>query len=267
VPTDGDVAQLLACVADPEAAFTSRLAAAERLAALGDPRLDRPTMVAIPAGVLQHRATREGPTTPVALPTFHIGEHLVTVHAYADFIADGGYDDPAYWSPEGWRWRGDHDIDAPRFWNEHDEWGAYLVPNHPVVGVSFFEAEAYASYRKARLPSEHEWERACRGDDGRDYPWGSDWREGASGQRDFGPRSTLPIGIFPGSVSPFGTHDMVGSVWQWTTAERDPAGDYGQARVACGGAWNNLPWSIGAAGRNAFAPTARFSNLGLRLAR
>jgi formylglycine-generating enzyme required for sulfatase activity len=246
--------ELLRCIEDPDAPIAARVAAAERLAELGDPRLEH-DFIQVPAGILHHK-----PAELISLPAFSMSPHLVTVHAYAEFIEAGGYDDASHWSNAGWRWRTTERVDCPRFWDE-PEWAPYLIANRPVVGVSFFEAEAYASFRDARLPTEHEWERACRGNDARDYPWGNDWHDDACGHRDYGPRCTLPIGIFPRGLSSFGFHDMVGNVWQWTSDARD------DKRIACGGAWNNLPWSIGAAGRNAFPPTARFSNLGFRLAR
>jgi formylglycine-generating enzyme required for sulfatase activity len=253
------VEELLSCIADRDALIDARVAAAEELAAIGDPRLVE-AMVSIAAGTLHHKLSRDSAVERVSVGAFDISEHLVTVHAFGEFIDAGGYDEAGYWSPVGWSWRDAHDIDVPRFWGD-PEWTRYLVPNRPVVGVSFFEAEAYAAFREARLPSERQWERACRGDDARDYPWGDEWHDDASGHRDYGPRCTLPIGIFPRGLSPFGLHDMVGNVWQWT------ADAVGERTVVCGGAWNNLPWSIGCAGRNAFAPTARFSNLGFRLAR
>jgi formylglycine-generating enzyme required for sulfatase activity len=83
--------------------------------------------------------------------------------------------------------------------------------------------------------------------------------------RTHGMRTTKPIGIFPSG--PFGLFDVVGSVWQWTIDERGAPGDYGVPRVVRGGAWNNLPWSIGCAARNAYPPEAQFSNLGFRCAR
>lgn len=215
-------------------------------------------MAQIPAGTLHHKASTESAVQPIEMPAFEIGIHLVTVADYADFI-DEGYDDPSLWSAPGWAWRLEHDIEAPRFWAEA-EWAAYLVPTHPVVGVSAYEAEAYASFVGKRLPSEQEWERACRGDDARDYPWGNDWRDGICGHRNFGTRCTKPVGSYPESASPFGIHDLVGNVWQWTSDRR------ADAVIVCGGAWNNLPWSLGAAGRNAYPPTAQFSNLGFRLA-
>jgi formylglycine-generating enzyme required for sulfatase activity len=258
-----DRAELLERIADQALSIDERCAAAATLAELGDPRLDA-ALVRVSAGTLQHRASRDARPEPVPMPAFAIQRHLVTVAEYAEFIAEGGYDDPSLWSAEGWRWRLDEDCDRPRFWGE-DEWALYLLPNQPVVGVSWFEADAYASFRGRRLPTELEWERACRGDDARLFPWGDAWDDHACPHRDYGPRRTKAIGLFP--PSPLGLYDMVGNVWQWTADMRPspPRGDEA-VYLVCGGAWNNLPWSIGCGARNAFPPTARFSNLGFRCA-
>jgi gamma-glutamyl hercynylcysteine S-oxide synthase len=255
--------QLLAIVVDETRDVSARFEAGDALAELGDPRLEDDGMVAVPPGTLHHKPSKDAPIEQRPVAGFSIQRYPVTVAAFAAFIDDGGYDDPALWSPRGWEWRLDQDAEAPRFWGE-DEWAPYLVPNHPVVGANAFEAEAYASWRSWRLPSEDEWERACRGDDARDYPWGPAWREDACAHRTHGPRCTSPIGIYPAGVSPFGVWELVGCVWQWTQDGRGAAGQYGPARAVRGGAWNNLPWSVGSAGRNAYPPQAQFSNLGFR---
>ncbi len=236
--------------------------AAHALAALGDPRITG-ELVAVPAGKLHHRPTRDAPAEAMALHAFSLQRHLVTVCEYAEFIEAGGYDDPSLWTSEGWSWRLDDDVEAPRFWGE-EAWAAYLVDNQPVVGTSWFEADAYASFRGRRLPTGLEWERGARGDDARIYPWGDDWDDRACAHRTHGLRTAKPIGLFP--PGPFGLFDMVGSVWQWTADERGESGPHGASRVVRGGAWNNLPWSIGCASRNAYPPQAQFSNLGFRCA-
>lgn len=221
--------------------------------------------VTIPRGTLLHKASNDGAIVHVEVGAFAIARFPVTVGEFAAFIDEGGYDDPSFWSPEGWAYRLDDDIEAPRFWGEA-EWAAYLLPRHPVVGVSAFEAEAFAAFRGARLPTSMEWERAARGDDARDYPWGDTWLPTACSHRENGPRSTVPVGAYPEGQSPFGVFDLCGSVWQWTEDALPGSGPHGANRVVRGGAWNNLPWSIGCSGKNAYPPTARFSNLGFRLA-
>jgi formylglycine-generating enzyme required for sulfatase activity len=266
------------------ASLDDRARAGDELAALGDPRAKAVDRVLIPAGpfVFRGKSQDDDDARRVEISAFRIDRYPVTVAAFAEFIGSGGYTERRFWTARGWSWRTRERITCPRFWGEA-EWAAYLIPNHPVVGVSAYEAEAYAAFRGARLPTEAEWEKACRGPDGRCYPWGSAWRDGACAMRGVGPRGTLPIGVFPAGRSPYDVRDMVGCVWQWcadvldedeqehaeddTDPFIDPE-DYDEAapRVTRGGAWNTLQWSITCTSRNGYPPTARFSNLGFRCA-
>ena len=264
-----------------------RAAAGDELGRLGDPRATRIHRVLVPEGPFLHRRAREAgddgaPRDDAALvhvSAFRIDRHPVTVAAYAEFVAAGGYAQQKHWSRRGWRWRASEGITAPRFWGEA-EWAAYLVPNHPVVGVSVYEAEAYASFRGARLPTEAEWEKACAGERGCTHPWGDTWLADACAMRGVGPRGTLPIGVFPRGRTPSGIAELVGCIWQWCAdvADEDAAWDdadpfvdpelYAEEapRVTSGGAWNTLAWSARCTSRNGYPPTARFSNLGFRCA-
>jgi iron(II)-dependent oxidoreductase len=280
--------ELLAALESPSAPLEARAAAGEALAALGDPRAARVDRVLIPAGSFLHRRAREaegGEARPradakrVFVSAFRIDRHPVTVAAFAEFVAAGGYRRQAYWSTRGWRWRAAQDLSAPRFWGEA-EWAAYLVPNHPVVGVSVYEAEAYAAFRGARLPTEAEWEKACAGERGSAHPWGDVWLDDACAMRSVGPRHTLPIGVFPRGRSARGVAELVGCVWQWCADVADDETDWDDddpfvdpdlyaddaPRVTRGGAWNTLASSQCCTSRNAYPPGARFSNLGFRCA-
>jgi len=276
--------KLLALILDPQAPLEARVRAGERVAELGDGRATALDRVLVPGGSFVFGGPGPGGEPPVRparrvhLSAFRIDRYPVTVAAYSAFIAAGGYRSKRYWSERGWAWRSENDVGKPRFWGE-PEWAAYLVPNHPVVGVSAHEAEAFAAFSDARLPSEAEWEKACRGDDGRLYPWGKEWIEDACGMRTVGPRGTVAIGTFPKGRTALGVSDMVGCVWQWCRDVADDAAEPGDTdpwvdpddyddsapRVTRGGAWNTLQWSVHATAKNAYPPTAQFSNLGFRL--
>src|SRR5262245_39736185 len=166
-----DRASLLATATRSQASLAERCEAAEELARIGDPRATTIDRVSIPEGPFL--TGPEGALREARLPAFAIDRYPVTVALYAEFVDAGGYEDARCWSTDGWSWRTRERVATPRFWGEA-EWSSYLAPSHPVVGVSFFEAEAYATFRGARLPTEAEWEKACRGADGRRYPWGNE---------------------------------------------------------------------------------------------
>jgi gamma-glutamyl hercynylcysteine S-oxide synthase len=249
---------------DPDAPLDERIAAARALGA-DDPRLG--TFARIAAGEFLRGTDppdgepQEHPLRRERTASYEIAMAPVTVAEFARFLADG-YADRALWSDEGWEFRSRNAVDRPRFWDD-PAWTAYLGANQPVVGVSWFEADAYARFAEGRLPREAEWERAARGEDGRRYPWGDDWDPARAHHRG-GARHTLPIGCFPSGRSPHALWDVAGNVWEWTSDAFDPSGSLRSAR---GGAWNAHPPQLRCANRNAWSPTARFSNIGFRLAR
>jgi formylglycine-generating enzyme required for sulfatase activity len=266
---------------DPEqqAPLADRVAAAERLGA-EDPRLDRPPL-SIPAGTFWRGTEEPGghhsewPRRQLSLEGYAIDPYPVTVIQFGRFIESGGYRRRELWSEAGWQ-LASSGRPLPRFWDE-PEWVAYLTPNRPLVGVSFYEAEAYARWRGRRLPTEAEWERAAGGEAGQVYPWGEGFDPDRCHHRG-GHRGTLPVGCFPAGRSPVGALDMAGNVWEWcqdwfdpayypTAPQRSPPGPAaGALKVARGGGWNGMPGQLRCANRNAWPPDARFSNLGFRLA-
>src|SRR5262245_24400257 len=106
-------------IADAQASIDERSTAGDALAEVGDPRLqDQLALCVIQAGILHHKRSRDSRAEPIEMHAFAIARHLVTVHAFSEFIDAGGYDDGSLWSSAGWRWRVDADIDLPRFWDE-----------------------------------------------------------------------------------------------------------------------------------------------------
>jgi ergothioneine biosynthesis protein EgtB len=111
----------------------------------------------------------ELPRHPVLLQSFNMASRLVSNAEFAQFISAGGYAHPGHWLAEGWDWRIAQDRDHPQYWQRHeDAWLEFslgglqpLDPHAPVLHVSYFEADAYARWAGARLPTEAEWETAA----------------------------------------------------------------------------------------------------------
>ncbi|HTO98437.1 MAG TPA: SUMF1/EgtB/PvdO family nonheme iron enzyme [Myxococcales bacterium] len=224
-------------------------------------------MCAIPAGEFwmgsdsPEGQENEHPRRRVATGAYEIGETPVTNADFAGALASFDlYRRREAWSEEGWQWREDNGIVAPRFQGE-EAWRDHLAPEQPIVGVSWYEADAFARSLGMRLPTEAEWERAARGDDGRRFPWGDRWEAENAAHRG-GARHTLPVRAIAKNRSPYGLYDCAGNVWEWCADLYSPG-----LRSARGGAWNAHPPQLRCASRNAWPPDARFSNLGFRLVR
>jgi iron(II)-dependent oxidoreductase len=172
----------------------------------------------------------ERPAHVVDVPAFYLDTTPVTNAAYAEFIADGGYDDPRWWTADGWAHRQRAGLTAPLFWRWEGEWvrvsfgvTAPVIPNEPVLHVCWYEADAYARWAGRRLPTEAEWEKAARHDPAaersRRYPWGdSDPSPDVAnlGQRHLRP---TPAGSYPAGAAPCGARQLIGDVWEWTSSD------------------------------------------------
>ncbi len=112
----------------------------------------------------------EGPRHRVLLEPFALSRRLVTNSQWAEFVADGGYRTASLWLSDGWAWVNQNCVAAPLYWHEdaafsHQGWHT-RDPDAPVTHISYYEADAYATWSGARLPTEFEWEAIARGQDG-----------------------------------------------------------------------------------------------------
>ena len=244
----------------------------------------------------------EMPQRSVYLPTYQIGKYQVTRGEYRRFIDDGGYHDPAYWSAEGWEWKQSDAVvhsgmygaveqverpdshtprNAPERWEAEQEWTGhgYAHPRflqtdrHPVICVTYYEAEAYCRWAGGRLPNEAEWEKAARWDEARQHariwPWGDAWDpERCNNAHDHSPAAggyatnqSAPVGSYPDGASPYGCMDMVGNGYEWVAdwavsypGSPEPFDHTGAYRFVRGGCWDDGPTAVRCSARVWYLP-------------
>lgn len=214
----------------------------------------------------------ESPRHEVLLQPFELARRPVTCGEYLQFIEDGGYKRSEHWLSDGWATVQKEGWDCPLYWEKRDgQWMHYTLngerpvqPNEPVSHVSFYEADAFADWAGARLPSEQEWEVAAQGQ----------WIDGnfvESGN--FHPRAVEP--------DPEGFTQMFGDVWEWTRSSYGPypgfepfegaLGEY-NGKFMCnqyvlrGGSCATSKTHIRETYRNFFYPQSRWQFSGIRLA-
>ncbi len=149
--------------------------------------------------------------------------------------------------------------------------------DHPVVSVSWHDAQAFCKWAGVLLPTEAQWEKAARGPNGRLWPWGNDKPTKDHCNFDMNVKDTTPIGSFPKGASPYGCLDMAGNVWEWTSSHYKPypydGGDGREdlsapdsvPRVLRGGSFASHVGDVRCAGRDGFNPYGRGADLGFRV--
>jgi gamma-glutamyl hercynylcysteine S-oxide synthase len=191
---------------------------------------------------------------------FKIDIYPVTNRQFKQFIDAGGYNEDEFWSKEGRTWRSKEKITLPMYW-EDEQWNQ---PEHPVVGVSYYEAEAFAKWAGKELPTEHQWERAARGIDGREYPWEGKFDKEKCNTSESDIDKTTRVTRYPNGISPVGCYDMAGNVWEWTQSFYDESKDH---RVIRGGSWYLNRYYARCALRFSLNPNTRLNNVGFRCVR
>jgi formylglycine-generating enzyme required for sulfatase activity len=169
---------------------------------------DEAAMVNIPAGEFTMGSDDDYDTKPVRrlnLPAFAIDPYEVTNARYQRFIEATGHKVP--WSQDPGA--------APYLWDGQHRMYPAGTENHPVVLVSWEDANAFCTWAGKRLPSEAQWEKAARGTDGRLFPWGAAWADGKANTSESGLRHPAPVGTFKEDVSPYGVYDLAGNVAEW----------------------------------------------------
>ena len=226
---------------------------------------------------------------------YFVARYPVTNIQYARFVKEDGYQNREFWSEFGWDWRtgklDQRSLEAvERDWLEHRPlakrgnpyyWHNIELSNPivPVVGVCWFEAEAYCNWLSkkivavpegftVRLLRSDEWERAARGIDGREYPWGDGFDKAAANTWDSdstgsGLGGTTAVATFPQGASSTDAWDMSGNIWEWTGSWYDDDEKY---RIVRGGSWIGYQWFARSSFCNWSIPLMFNDDLGFRVA-
>ncbi len=217
-------------------------------------KLDK--MVEIPAGGFLYGDNKEKRT--IVTP-FLIDVYPVTNALFERFIQAGGYDNENLWDENGLKWKHEMNIHRPKYWEDTQ----FNRPEQPVVGVSLYEAQAYARWADKELPTEEQWERAARGTDGRKYPWGDEFDIEKANTEESGISRTTRVTRYPNGTSPDGCYDMAGNVWEWTRSFYDEDQD---AYALRGGSWDSSR-SYARCAIRVKDPGERFYEIGFRCVR
>lgn len=155
----------------------------------------------------------ETPAHELHLPSFYIAKFPVTNAEYLEFIKTNDY-------PVPFR---DDEVSRPYNWDRATRTYPAGKHDHPVVLVSWVDAQEYCRWRGVRLPTEAEWEKASRGGDSREWPWGNEWLDGVCNSAESAHREILRIGYLGAAGdSPFGVSDMAGNVHEWCSTSDLP---------------------------------------------
>jgi iron(II)-dependent oxidoreductase len=245
----------------------------------------------IPGGLFQLGATPDEPFVfdnekwahPVQVQPFAIARAPVTQAEFSDFVNDGGYQQPRFWSEDGWSWRIQAGAKHPVYWQgqsngswlrrDFDRW-VPLEAHRPVLHVNWHEAMAYCSWAGRRLPTEVEWEFAAAAEPGsarkRRFPWGDSLTATPPANLDWQAMGCVDVADFAGGDSGFGCRQMIGNVWEWTACrflpypgfQADPYKEYSQPwfethKVLRGGCWASRSRLLRNTWRNFYLPERR----------
>ncbi len=200
----------------------------------------------------------EYPQQTVLLPDFRITRTPITNRQYQAFVDATAYPAPGHWSQGR----------AP-----------LALLDHPAVYVDWHDAQAFCAWADVRLPTEAEWEKTARGNDGRPWPWGAQLPDGtrANFAQDMNRGGSMPVVSYPDGASCYGVLDLAGNVWEWVSSAYRPypyaqadgreASDLAEQRVLRGGSfYSDEPRYLRCATRSMSYPHRRRDHIGFRVA-
>jgi len=204
-------------------------------------------------GLVDPLFLNEHPEHRVELAEYQIDQYEVSNKDYKQFVQKTGHAEPFHWSQNGYNLLPERlqltDLDtlrwiASEYFKLDEDTGqmskAQLlaamasaqaqIDKLPVSNVSWYDADAYCRWQHKHLPSESQWEKAARGSEGQEYPWGNDWQPSITNTGDNADNDSglVAVGSFPANRSPYGVYDMSGNVWEWVQDWYDayPGSDY-----------------------------------------
>lgn len=306
-----------------------RATAARVLGFITDDRLGIPSKAPLFVSILSgnYNIGDDIESRVLRISEFLISKYLITNHHYSYFIKTNGYGNKNYWTTEGWAWlNGEYNSESSIVDDENVQkkisrmignrptakrqlpyyWGnlRWNISNHPVVGVTWFEAIAYCNWFqeivnseeylynslknvynqniahddaviKVSLPTDDEWEIAARGPKKNERPYGNMFDQHCENTWECGIRRTCAVGLFERGQSWCGAHDLAGNVWEWcrslespkkykTTFDSDNIYKSGW-RIIRGGGWDNHKWASRSSNKDSVIPDCYTDDLGFRV--
>lgn len=229
----------------------------------------------------------------VMVAPFRMARAAVSNAEFATFVENGGYANPSLWDEEGWTWRCETGAEHPVYWRQDPAGGWYMrsfdrwrkLPlDAAVIHVNWYEANAFCTWARRRLPTEAEWEFAATMEPGAHgtlvksrYPWGNEPPGPAHANLDGYALGTVDVADHPAGDNAWGVRQLVGNVWEWTSDTFGPfpgfspddyreysAPLFGDTKVLRGGAWATRSRLASGLYRNYFGPERRDVFAGFR---
>ena len=273
-------------LAYPAPDFSSPTSAVSNASDLGDAEIQGGTyFVGIDPASGAFAFDNEKPGFERRVEPFAISRTLVSNGVFRDFIEDRGYHNDEVWSYGGRQWKTHTGVQHPAYWQrQDDQWRLrhfdrwIELPEHaPVMHISFWEAEAVASWLGRRLPTEFEWEAAARGQDGRLTPWGGHVIDPSFVDMNGELQQRKCVNDFEAGATPQGVLQMLGTCWEWTSSQFLPFDgfrvdmypymstlQFGDHKVTRGGSCATSSCLIRNTYRQAYLPDRRDVFVGLR---
>lgn len=236
------------CLESESVENSAKVALGEQLSKIGDPRLSSPS-----DGDYWVLVERKG-------VQLYIAKYMVTTAEWCEFLNSDAYGDDDHWCAAGLKWRNS----SRPTWNDLASGeGAQVLThaNQPVVGVSWYEAQAYARAHGARLLESGERLLLVRGPEKRPYPWGDPFGRGNANTHEESLRRPCAVGIYSRDSVPEGVYDLAGNVAEWTSTGFESKKAYHP------GSWKQPSMAAWAKAIQLISPAARSDELGFRLAK